>query len=299
MTRLEQEEREKWKPGTAFISCLINRGKTRLMRYARDGRIDSVKRLLKRGVNIDKGSVGCNFNLHEAPESGKTALIFAAENGHEQVVQELVNAGVDIVVRTSKGRTAWTFAADNGHFEVLKILWTNAGNQIPQWQVSAFVRKAVHRDPEMVNYLAHRVKNPANLVYSLRSAINHGDPSSIKILLDHGACVTGMVIAEAGVRTWDNRVEVLELLLNHVNSPDLRSIKAQGTYINYVTPLMMVINKIDVKVGFETIDTLISYGADINTFDVHGKSVLDYAIDKGHTGLIQESRKLGAKEGQN
>ena len=47
--------------------------------------------------------------------AGWTALMFAAENGHEQVALVLLEAGAVVDTQLPSGHTALMFAALNGH----------------------------------------------------------------------------------------------------------------------------------------------------------------------------------------
>ena len=73
---------------------------------ARAGELKTVQKLLKDGARPDK-----------------FALIWAAQNGHEPVVAELVKAKADVNARTSKGgTTALALAAQNGHEAIVNAL---------------------------------------------------------------------------------------------------------------------------------------------------------------------------------
>ena len=70
---------------------------------------------------IDKGADILITDLN-----GKTALMFAAENGHTEIVSFLIGKGADILITDSKGKTALMFAASNGHLEVVRLLVNKA-----------------------------------------------------------------------------------------------------------------------------------------------------------------------------
>jgi len=74
---------------------------------ARSGDLKEVKTLLKNGVSGDD----------------KFALIWAAQDGHSQVVAELIKTGADVKSKTAAGGTnALDLAAQNGHLEVVQML---------------------------------------------------------------------------------------------------------------------------------------------------------------------------------
>eukprot|EP00658_Telonema_sp_P-2_P076721 TRINITY_DN6775_c0_g1_i1.p2 TRINITY_DN6775_c0_g1~~TRINITY_DN6775_c0_g1_i1.p2 ORF type:complete len:105 (+),score=34.15 TRINITY_DN6775_c0_g1_i1:197-511(+) len=51
-----------------------------------------------------------------------TPLSFAAQNGHTEVVRELLGAGAEVDKAAENGATPLSFAAQNGHTEVVKEL---------------------------------------------------------------------------------------------------------------------------------------------------------------------------------
>ncbi len=55
-------------------------------------------------------------------DKGKTVLILAAENGHEELCELLLERGADVNAVGNEGWTALMFAAKNGHKEVCELL---------------------------------------------------------------------------------------------------------------------------------------------------------------------------------
>ena len=51
-----------------------------------------------------------------------TALMFAAAEGQQEVVQALLQHNADVTLRDIDGETARDFAANNGHDAVVRIL---------------------------------------------------------------------------------------------------------------------------------------------------------------------------------
>jgi len=81
------------------------------MTAARTGKVGPVAALLKRGADV---------NTKE--RRGQTALMWAAADGHTQVVQLLIKAGADIhAALPDSGFTAFFFAAREGRIEVARI----------------------------------------------------------------------------------------------------------------------------------------------------------------------------------
>ena len=114
-------------------------GETALMTAARTGRVGPVKALLARGADVHGKVHGMGrqevpgagaflirmgdptiFDFETKPE--QTALIWAAAEGHAEVVAELIKAGADFQATLSSGFTPLLFAVRNGHAEVAKTL---------------------------------------------------------------------------------------------------------------------------------------------------------------------------------
>jgi len=80
---------------------------SKLRSAARSGDAKKVQALLENGAD------GCD----------KFALLWAAEEGHDQVVAELIKAGADVNSRSAAGGpNALSLAAQNGHLQVVQML---------------------------------------------------------------------------------------------------------------------------------------------------------------------------------
>jgi uncharacterized protein len=87
-------------------------GERPLMTAARTGSLASVKALLSRGAVIDaKDDV-----------RGQTALMWAAAEGHADVVEALIEAGASVRTRLRSGFTPLLFAVREGRLDVVRLL---------------------------------------------------------------------------------------------------------------------------------------------------------------------------------
>ena len=80
-----------------------------LMRGAEEGEVHIVKELLKMNTSVS--------GLQQM-----TPLLLAASNGHDAVVEMLLDAGADTEKRNAQGNTPLIWAAHNNRFSVCKIL---------------------------------------------------------------------------------------------------------------------------------------------------------------------------------
>ena len=94
-------------------------GETPLMTAARVGSLASVKVLLARGATVDA----------KDQRRGQTALMWAAAEGHADVVQTLVELGADVHLRLSSGFTPLLFAVREGRSAVVRVL-LKAGSDV-------------------------------------------------------------------------------------------------------------------------------------------------------------------------
>ena len=62
---------------------------------------------------------------------GWTALMLAAQNGHEQVARVLLEAGAVVGAQNNDGSTALMHAARNGHEQVARVLLEAGADRNP------------------------------------------------------------------------------------------------------------------------------------------------------------------------
>ena len=93
-------------------------GETPLMTAARTGAVASVKALVSSGANVDS----------KEERRGQTALMWAAAEGHADVVQALIDADADFATRVPSGFTPLLFAVREGRIDVLRVLLKAGAN---------------------------------------------------------------------------------------------------------------------------------------------------------------------------
>lgn len=85
---------------------------------SKDGHVEIVEELLKRGAVVDA-----------ATKKGNTALHIASLAGQEEVVKLLVQHGASVNVQSQNGFTPLYMAAQENHDNVVKYLLANGANQ--------------------------------------------------------------------------------------------------------------------------------------------------------------------------
>jgi ankyrin repeat protein len=99
-----------------------------LARAARAGDTQLVARLLGEGRDVN-----------EADGSGCTALMFASEEGHVEVVRLLLaRKGVEVNKSKQNGATALMFASYRGHVEVVQLLLARQGVEVNMTKSDGF-----------------------------------------------------------------------------------------------------------------------------------------------------------------
>lgn len=112
---------------------------------AKRGDLKTVSSLLESGVDVDT----------EDDKQHATALMWAAHEGHPDVILLLIEQGAGINKRKSTGETALWFAAQQGRLEAVKVLVQHGADvNIPGWESASALevaRKKGHLD--IVDYL--------------------------------------------------------------------------------------------------------------------------------------------------
>ena len=103
-------------------------GETALIRAICLGHENVVRTLLEAGADPAKSNTRCRrfrkkISLQgAASQTVKKPLHYAAEKGHDKIVQLLIDAGVDVSCTTVDGWSALHFAARKGHDKVVQLL---------------------------------------------------------------------------------------------------------------------------------------------------------------------------------
>jgi ankyrin repeat protein len=181
-------------------------GETPLMASARAGRVDAVRLLLAKGADVN----GVDANMDQ------TALMWAAAEGHTEVVSALLEAGAKpnlkarltaITQRShadhpTGGFTALMWAARNGHEETVRTLVKGGAD---------LNAKNGDNASATIIAIANDRLDMANLLLDLGADPNDG---SLYFAVDQHDGTTDMRARDGGLLRWDhpNKVTTMDLI---------------------------------------------------------------------------------------
>jgi ankyrin repeat protein len=255
---------------------------------------DAVARLLKSpGIDINK----------QGPSDGCTALFCAAEKGHVEIVQILLEAGADFNISSKKIQTPLYIACKNGHTNIIKLLiqkGAHLNTQSDDGSTALHVACVLQRIEVIVELLAAKADVQLldkNGKYPMLMVLEKGNPKVVNLFLEvvkndinqqdhngrtplHIACMRNDRVAGYMDSTGENSVMTMLLKQNaNVHIQD-----NQGK-----TPIFYAC----VGGKFDKVGALLKSGADVNVQDKDGRTPLYHACKKGDKLMVENL--LGVK----
>ncbi|XP_055543762.1 uncharacterized protein LOC129729275 [Wyeomyia smithii] len=261
------------------INATNSEGWTALHYAAEQGKVETIKKLLTTGANVDATT-----------KNGDTPLIVAVKSrcSDALLIDALLEQTNNIDAANSEGWTALHYAADQGKVETIKKLLTTGANVDATTKNGdtplIVAAKALYSDALLIDALLERDKN-INATNSegwtaLHYAADQGKFETIKKLLTTGANVdattkngdTPLIVA---VKSWCRNALLIDALLEQTNNIDAAN--SEGwTALHYAA-----------KEGkIETIKTLLTAGANVDATTEDGDTALMIASEFGRINVV-------------
>lgn len=191
---------------------------------------------------------------------GQTALIRAAKNGHDDVVDLLLNApGIEADLADSSGETPLSRAAASGHVSIVRRLLLedvrpDSGRETPVFLAAIWGHTAVVETLLATNRVDVNKRQSTEKCTSLWWPARKGHEGVVRLLLSHGGI--------------------------EVDAPDTSSQQ---------TPLSVAAENGHAKV----VEMLLIAGADATWKDNYELTALEWAARNGHEGVVQIMSRYG------
>ena len=202
------------------------------------------------------------IDVNQANNFASTALMFAAKNGHAEIVEMLLKIpGIDVNKANNNGWTALMLAAENGHTKIVEMLLKIPGidvNQANNFASTALMFAAKNGHTKIVEML---LKIPG---FDINQANNFG--------------LTALMFAASYGHT-----KVVEMLL-----------KIPGIDINQANIFGSTALIFAAQVGHaDIVEMLLKIpGIEVNKADNNGSTALMFAAYHGHTKIVEMLLKI-------
>lgn len=231
------------------------------------------------------------FHIDKRDSFGKTSLIWAATNGHEAVVQLLLEKGADFEAKAAYEWNALMWAAANGHEAVVRLLREKGATVKTKGEDGTALSEAARAGHEaVVQLLLEKGADvEAKALFgrtALSLAANFGHEAVVRLLLQYGADVEAQ--DDSGRRALYDAASkghetVVRLLLE--NGAD---VEAETTY--GWTALIEA-----ARGGHEAVvRLLLEKGANTEAEAGFGRTAIDQAVNEGHEAVVQLLLEHGA-----
>ncbi|WP_410542263.1 ankyrin repeat domain-containing protein [Wolbachia endosymbiont of Tetranychus urticae] len=262
---------------------------------------------------IDEKSV----NVETKDNYGRTSLHWAAQNGHKEIVDTLLNKGANVNAADSEKTTPLHVASYVGHKEVVEVLLNNGAiyNAKTQSQhtplqltkdsniksllelVGNLFQAVEQENKQEVDRIIKEEKVTVNAKDSagmtpLHWAIHKNYKNIVTILLYSGVNVFQVTSdrdnkqnTSLHIASSKGHKELVELLLKHIQEKHSDRL---ADFINAGTNEKNTALHIVVKKGnFEIVKLLLDYGADPNAKNSQNQTPLLLAIEKCNEGVVK------------
>lgn len=235
-----------------------------------------------------------DVDLYSRNSDGLTPLLLAARQGHEMVVQILLEKEVNPDSEGNDGRTALSQAAREGHEGVVQILLERGvdpdSRDLFDWSPLSFAA-ACGRKKVMQILLEKGVDpNPgSNVGYTpLALAVAHNHDESVRVLLEH-------VGVDLNCRRADSGTPLMAAAGNGYEKVLQALLEKEGVYRELRCKDGMTALSYAAKMGrAKCVEMLLEKGVDPDPKDVRGRTPLSYAVEGGEKAITQMLLEKGA-----
>ena len=258
-----------------------------MVHACRNGEIGTVEQLLKNGFDVNSRDSSNNTVLHHAAANGHekivekllqtgvfphllicnksqfTPLHLASLNGHAKVIKELLKHRVDVSFETKHGENALDFATRNGHLDAVKEL-LNLGVKPYGYILNRDIFLVLHKLKYKLSQNQVEIAAEILKIY----------PQAIHVALEQ-------------LQTPDTYLIIRQLFKSGI-SPDLQNLFGQ-TALHHA-----ILNDVDIK----TFEELLKHGADFGIKDISNKSPLLLAFNHTNYEYVKLLLKYGANPNQ-
>jgi len=246
----------------------------------------AVVRLLCQKYGID-ASCNTSETIEEEPRKGVTPLMWAARNGHVEVVKVLLDNHADV-----KARDTFHAAVKKRHTGIVKslvgVVQGLLGNRadVNAGHITALHYAAGNGHTETVMLLLDHNADVNDRRFTdgftaLQWASQQGHTETVKLLLDRHADInaktTDQNVTALHGASQEGHTETVKLLLDRHADINVKTTD-QGVTALHCTSL---------KGHTETVKLLLDRHADMNTRTNYGKTALHCASQEGHTETVK------------
>uniref|UniRef100_A0A1A9VK18 ANK_REP_REGION domain-containing protein n=1 Tax=Glossina austeni TaxID=7395 RepID=A0A1A9VK18_GLOAU len=244
----------------------VKEANDKLLEAAKSGNIGDIENLLN-----EEGKAQVNAT----DQYGATPLHLAAENGHTDIVNALLNEGADVNAKAVIDITPLLFAAQNGHEGVVKVLLTAKEIDVNTYpQALYFAAKDGHEG--VVKALLTTEIDVKTLSKELVLAAQNGHEGVVKVLLTAEIDVNEYFRA-LFLAAQNGHEGVVKVLLT-TEKVDVAAKDDRGkTLLHWAAE----------KGYTDIVNTLLGKGADVNAKDNYGETPIYLALQYGHVDVAK------------
>jgi ankyrin repeat protein len=212
------------------------------------------------------------------------ALCVAAMNGHEPVVQELVQRGVD--VKTKEGGKALYLAAERGHEKVMRLL-IKKGADVKTEEGGKALQLAAESGHEKAMRLLIKKGADVNTGNLLHVAVQKGHESVVRLLLEQGANVNARDDAGRTALWWaaeSGQERVVQLLLER--GADASAQENPREYSSLDLRGCRLLHRAAAG-GYTAVVRLLLENGAYDGWDDLGQTALQRAVENGHEAVVR------------